>query len=141
MTTRVLIAEDSQLLGALLSDALRAHARVDVAEHLTGGEKLLDRYRALLSDGEKVHLLVLDIHLPGLTGLDVGRRARRLEGEKQVRAAPIVFFSSRTEDAEIHQALVDCFPARFVHKVDDAGPAKVAMEGALLIGSLLGQVR
>ena len=51
--------------------------------------------------------------------------------------APIVFFSSRDGDAEIQAAVADCFPARYVQKNDQEGPAAVALEGARLMRKLV----
>lgn len=137
MPGHVLVAEDSQLLAALLGDALRAHGVAGSVEVFPSGDTLLQRLQAHLEAGEEVALLVIDINLPGGSGLDVGRRARALEAERGRRPAPLVFFSSRDEDAEIASAVADCFPARFVHKIDRSGPARVAYEGARLIRSLL----
>ena len=137
MPGHVLVAEDSQLLAALLGDALRAHGVAASVQVFRSGEELLLRFGEHLRAGEHVALLIVDINLPKLSGLDVGRQARALEAEAGAQACPMVFFSSREEDAEIASAVAECFPARFVHKVDGSGPARVALEGAKLMRALL----
>lgn len=141
MPGHVLVVEDSQLLASLLGDALRAHGVASSVEVFADGAALLARYRAHLESGAPVALLVIDINLPKSSGLDVGRSARALEQERGAGPCPVVFFSSRAEDAEIASAVADCFPARFVHKIDRSGPAQVALEGARLIRSLFGAAR
>jgi FixJ family two-component response regulator len=64
----------------------------------------------LASDRPAPGCLVLDVHLPGLSGLDLQRRLAA-EG----RTLPIVFISAYTEDPVRHSALNDGAVA-FLHK-------------------------
>jgi DNA-binding response OmpR family regulator len=47
---------------------------------------------------QRVHLLVLDLMLPGMDGLAL---ARRLKGEQRTQAIPIVMLSAKGEEADI----------------------------------------
>lgn len=133
----VLVAEDTQLLAALLKDALAAHQVARRVMVFSTGPDFLDAYTQLLNDGKPVRLLVLDIMMPGLDGLDTGRMIRNLERHHKADPAPLVFFSSREEDDEIRAAVADCFPARFVRKRDSKSPALVALEGARLLRDIV----
>jgi CheY-like chemotaxis protein len=135
---RVLVAEDSNLLAALLKDALRAHGIADQVDVYKDGGAILDAYQTMVMLHERATLLVLDIQMPGPSGLVVGRTCRAYERQVKLGPAPIVFFSGRTEDDEIKAALADCFPARYVQKQGQGGPAQVVLEGVKLIRSLLG---
>jgi DNA-binding response OmpR family regulator len=139
MAARVLVCEDSTLLAALLKDALRAHVVGDVVDVYKDGPALLDAYRTAILLREPATLLVLDIELPGPSGLTIGRTCRAYEREAKMAPAPIVFFSGQDEDDEVKRAVVDCFPARYVRKHGQAGPATVALEGVRLIRSLVAQ--
>jgi DNA-binding response OmpR family regulator len=133
----VLVAEDSQLLATLLTDALKAHS---VAEQ-TEAHKTADAFYAALErrvrNSEPVSLMIIDINMPGENGLSLGRRVRELERSVGAMPAPIVFFSSRESDPEIVEAVAECFPARFVHKTDASGPGMVAFEGAMMMKKLM----
>lgn len=138
MKSRVLVCEDTVLLAALLKDALRAHVVADVVDVYKDGPALLEAYETALSQRERPALLVLDIELPGPSGLVVGRTCRAYEKKAGANPVPIVFFSSKAESDEIRGAVADCFPARYVQKSGQGGPALVALEGARLIRSLVG---
>lgn len=133
----ILIAEDSPLLLALLKDALLAHGVGGSVEGLPDAERLYEAYLRRMDELERVKLLVIDIGLPGEDGLSLGRRVRELERARGAWPTPMVFFSGRPEDDEIKRALSDCFPARYVQKFDEGGPAQVAREGALLMRRML----
>jgi two-component system, OmpR family, alkaline phosphatase synthesis response regulator PhoP len=51
---------------------------------------------------QRVHLLVLDLMLPGMDGLEL---ARRLKGEPRTQAVPIVMLSAKGEEADIVSGL------------------------------------
>jgi len=51
---------------------------------------------------QRVHLLVLDLMLPGMDGLAL---ARRLKGEPRTQAIPIVMLSAKGEEADIVSGL------------------------------------
>lgn len=133
----ILIAEDSLLLLALLKDALLAHRVGSAVEAFPDAERLYDGYARRLDEGEASRLLIIDIQLPGEDGLSLGRRVRDLERARGVLPAPLVFFSSRPEDDAITAAVGDCFPARYVQKLDEGGPAQVALAGARLMKRML----
>jgi two-component system copper resistance phosphate regulon response regulator CusR len=85
---RILLVEDDHDAAAVLAKGLREHAyAVDVA---ADGRQALEQ--AALSDYD---LIVLDVLLPGLDGLEVCRRMRR-DG----MTAPILMLTARDEPAQ-----------------------------------------
>jgi DNA-binding response OmpR family regulator len=66
---RVLLADDDPDLRGLLSLTLR-RAGYDVVEAADGVE-LLDRIEATIAKRDYFAVIVADVHMPGLTGLDV----------------------------------------------------------------------
>lgn len=133
----VLVAEDSGLLAALLKDAFQAHGVGDDVRVFKDGHSFVAGVAEALARQRRPRLLVIDIQLPGMDGLAAGREVRAMEASAGAPPVPIVFFSSREEDETITAAVVDCFPARFVRKEDQSGPATVALVGARLIRDLL----
>jgi DNA-binding response OmpR family regulator len=85
--TRVLVVEDEPQIVRVLRDYLQ-HSGFDVLTATDGPSAL----RAVRTG--KPDLMVLDLGLPGMDGLDVARAVRR-EGE-----LPIIMLTARTEEAD-----------------------------------------
>jgi two-component system response regulator VanR len=84
---RILIVEDEREI----ADLIEIHLRNEGFDVL----KAEDGERALrLLEGREVHLVILDIMLPGLDGLEICRRIRK------DRAIPILMLSARSEDMD-----------------------------------------
>lgn len=128
----VMIVEDSPLLATLLRDALVAHGVTDRVVVFPDATTFIDAYRRALLDETPPLLLVIDIVLPGLSGLAAGDRVRAMERGRQAQSVPIVFFSARPLDDEVRAAVDACFPARYVEK-DATGPAQVALQATKLL--------
>ncbi len=84
---RILVVEDEREI----ADLIEIHLRNEGFDVL----KAEDGERALrLLEGHEVHLVILDIMLPGLDGLEVCRRIRK------DRTIPILMLSARSEDMD-----------------------------------------
>ena len=84
---RILVAEDDRDIGRLVRDVLE-HAGFDVALAVDG-PSTLRAYRQAPPD-----LLVLDLGLPGLDGLDVARAIRRDSD------LPIIMLTARADESD-----------------------------------------
>lgn len=133
----ILVAEDSKLLLQLLRDALMAHQIGSQVVACPNGEALLALVEERLRCNQRAALYVLDIVMPGLSGIEVAHLLRPLERSAGVPPAPILFYSTRVLDSEITQAVGDCWPARYVHKE----PASRADQLAMAIVKLLDELR
>ena len=141
MTGEVWLAEDNTLLSVLLKDAVSAHVQAGKITVFRSADDLFGAYDArLASDKPRPVLFVIDIVMPDEDGLTLGRRLREREREAGQDPVPVVFYSARALDDEIDRALDDCFPARFVQKAGEDGPALVALAGAKLVRYLLDQM-
>ena len=69
---RIVIAEDQQMLLSALASLIRLEEDIEVAAQVTDGRKALDAIRTLKPD-----ICLLDIEMPGLSGLDVAEAVRR----------------------------------------------------------------
>jgi CheY-like chemotaxis protein len=96
----ILHAEDSMQVANLVSDMFSAEGwRIELC---TDGDAAL---RKLTSD-ERVDLLLLDNELPGVNGLDLVRRTRKMTHR---RRTPIVMLSGNDCETEAWRAGVDAF--------------------------------
>jgi DNA-binding response OmpR family regulator len=86
--TTVLLAEDDAGIAEPLSRALQREGHVVVV--VGDGHTALAR-----ADQEEVDLLVLDLGLPGMDGLDVCRRLRRVRPD-----VPVLMLTARTDEVD-----------------------------------------
>ena len=93
---RILLAEDDSEMRALLARALR-RAGYEVRECANGIE-LLEHLEVFCTEGEieKIDLVISDIRMPGLTGLEV------LEGLREEKGFPPMILITAFGDEETH---------------------------------------
>jgi two-component system phosphate regulon response regulator PhoB len=87
----ILVVDDEEDIVELVGYNLQREGfQVETA---TSGERALDRVRQQPPD-----LIVLDLMLPGMDGLDV---ARRLKNDARFRSIPIVMLTAKGEEADV----------------------------------------
>jgi PAS domain S-box-containing protein len=100
----VLVAEDNEI-NALLARSLlvKLGHRPVVA---TSGAAALEHWRAAHADGTPFDLVLMDVHMPGLDGLEAARRIRADERMHAARRTPIIALtaSAFAEDREACQS-------------------------------------
>lgn len=102
----IALAEDDPALRALLASALeRVGYRVAQVET---GEQLVAEVQRLLEEGEPLRLIVTDVRMPTLSGLEAARLLR-----KAGRATPLIFVTAygdawtRTQAAQVGAVLLE----------------------------------
>jgi len=123
----ILVAEDSKLLLQLLHDALTAHGLGTRVVPCRDGERLIEELLARCEGQGQVALYLLDIIMPGMSGIDLARRIRAIEQEHDITPTPILLYSTREQDAEIEAVVEECWPARFVRKEAGARADQLAI--------------
>ncbi len=94
---RVLVVEDSMTMRRIVIDSLRAFGEVEPVE-AESAEHALD----LLSTGPSIGLILLDWHLPGMSGLDFVKKA---QADQKLAAIPVVMVTSERTKANVIAAL------------------------------------
>jgi PAS domain S-box-containing protein len=96
----ILVAEDNEI-NALLARALlvKLGHRPTVA---INGASALDAWCAARADGAPYDLVLMDVHMPDIDGLEAARRIRAVEAERGERRTPIVALTANAfaEDRE-----------------------------------------
>ena len=96
----ILYAEQAPLVADAVRETLEAEGwRVEVCAR---GDEALGRLQA----GARFDLLILDFALPGLDGVELARRARRLP---RAASVPIIMFTDFEVEPEARRAGVDAY--------------------------------
>ena len=89
---KILVVEDESELANIIAEHLRSEGHLVVLE--SNGSKALER-----AGLEAFDLLILDLMLPGLDGLEVARRLRRSSGATTA-TVPILMLTARAEETD-----------------------------------------
>ena len=87
---RILVAEDDPSISTLLERVLRSEFEVTV---VTNGKQALS-----LAQTSPPDLLLLDVMMPGLDGLEVAKRARAMPNLKRI---PIIFITAKDGSMDV----------------------------------------
>lgn len=92
---RILHVEDNEAHAELVRRGFEDHRIANEIEHVMTGEEALDRLKSHLRVGELPDVMLLDLRLPGIDGLEVLNAIRDTEGLEQL---PVVILT--TSEAE-----------------------------------------
>lgn len=96
MTRQVLVVEDNELNLKLFCDLLSAHGFTVVGTR--DGREVMDMVRAARPD-----LIIMDIQLPHISGLDVIRALKSDEVLKTIPILAVTAFSGKGDDHRIRE--------------------------------------
>jgi two-component system chemotaxis response regulator CheY len=91
---RIMIVDDVATIRQIVS-AVMAGVGYEVVEAATGEEALA------IAAGKRVHLVLVDVNLPGISGLDV---VSKMRGIREYRSTPIVILAKGGKDENIVRA-------------------------------------
>ncbi|MBP2181631.1 response regulator [Amycolatopsis magusensis] len=118
---RVVVVDDHALVREGLAMVLAAQPGIAVAAQCAGGAELL----AFLASGEPVDVVLLDLYLPGMDGLETLRVLR----ERLAEPPPVLMLTTIGRRHEIRQALAQG-AAGFVVKDATGAELAAAVRGA-----------
>ena len=93
---RVLVVDDSEAWRNFVSRKLQQHSDLQVVGEVSDGPEAIEAAHEL-----RPHLILLDISLPSLNGLEVARRIRQISGESR-----IIFMSENRSPEIVEEALL-----------------------------------
>jgi CheY-like chemotaxis protein len=97
----ILLLEDDRTTAALTQQVLAGASITNPVEHFTSGEEAAKRIEGLAEAGEPPVLIVLDLSVPDLPGLEV---LQRMRARPELATVPVVMLSGSGEDADIERA-------------------------------------
>lgn len=116
---RVISADDTAMTRQQLADALSTMAK-DV-KSCENGFDFLVAWQQAVDHGAKIDLVILDVDMPVLDGINAAIAMRAVEKEAGLRPTPILFFTGNTLDPTFQRALNYLAPARHVAKSSAPG--------------------
>jgi CheY-like chemotaxis protein len=117
---RVFIVEDANLLRRIVKDLLSERNLFDEVIDCDDGDSFIEAYAKSLADGVRPGLVVLDINMPRLDGIDAALAMRAIETAMNIkRRTPILFFTTRVSDESFKAFLRDIGSARYIRKGED----------------------
>ncbi len=115
--SKVLLAEDSKLLREMAQEIFVKKGLTDNIQVFEDGEALIEAYIRALSSYETISLIVLDIRMPNVGGLEAGLAIRDVEKDFSAeKPVPILFFSAIRADDALRELINKLSPAAYVNK-------------------------
>ena len=112
----VLSAEDTALIRVALHDALLSHQIAKTVVSTENGFEALVAFHKAMRSKAKLDLLVLDVNMPILDGINLAVCIRAAEKSYGLAPHPILFFTSNLCDEPFRRALEYLTPARYINK-------------------------
>ena len=105
MAKRVLVVEDNELNLKLFCDLLRAHGHETLP--VRDGREALDQARAFAPD-----LIIMDIHLPHISGLDIIIALKAEEGLARVPVMAVTAYAGKGDEERIRAAGAEAYVSK-----------------------------
>jgi len=136
---RVFIVEDANLLRQIVKDLLSERNLFDEVIDCEDGESFVEAYAKSLADGIRPGLVVLDINMPRLDGMDAALAMRAIETAMDIkRRTPILFFSTRVSDDSFKAFLREIGSARYIRKGEDGDSERLGSRLLAVLERLIG---
>jgi len=95
----ILLVEDNPNDAEMTMRALRRHNLVNRVQWVKDGAEALERLAA--SEGQKPKLVLLDLKMPKVDGIEV---LRRMKADPALRAIPVVIMTSSNEERDVAES-------------------------------------
>lgn len=122
----ILIAEDSPMLREMLKDLLETERLAEEVIPCEHGVKMITSATEMVIDKKPLTLMILDISMPILNGINAAIAFRGVEAAFKVDRTPIVFFTGHKCDDNLKKILQHCRPALYINKGAVSRPDELA---------------
>jgi len=135
---KVIIAEDSKLLTELMIDLFKEKGYSKALITCSNGFSYIKELTRSLINKEKPNLIILDIFMPEMNGLNCCVATRAIEQEFQIeKPTPILFFTSSELDSAMKKTMEKYPPATHISKGDEADMQSMINRLEIVISKLL----
>lgn len=134
----VFIAEDSYSLRSALSELLISRKIAKKVIESGDGREFLAKITEAFKRGDTVSLVILDVNMPNIDGINAAKTLRALEdGFKRPSKVPILFFSVVKCDENFKRFIQLLTPAAYLNKGKEGSPEQLAERVYQIIKRLL----
>ncbi|OGF63426.1 MAG: hypothetical protein A2Y62_07230 [Candidatus Fischerbacteria bacterium RBG_13_37_8] len=112
----IFIVDDSKLLVQMINDYFIKNELSKKIILAYDGGSFITQYVQQLRAGEQIDLVILDIVMPVLSGINAAIAMRAIETAFSKERSPILFFSSKRADDQLLAAMKFCAPAHYICK-------------------------
>ncbi len=122
----VMAAEDTDGIRKTLVKLLGERGIAQNVVAAANGEEFLTRYHESIARGQAPNLLILDVNMPILNGINAAIGVRAAERAYSSPPCPILFFTSTQCDDSFKRVLQFTAPARYLNKGAEGTPEQFA---------------
>jgi len=134
----VFIAEDSYSLRSALSEILISRKIAKNVVEAGDGREFLSKITETFKKGGNVNLVILDVNMPNIDGINAAKTLRALEdGFRRSSKVPILFFSVVKCDENFKRFLQMLTPSAYLNKGKEGTPEQLAERVYQIIKRLL----
>lgn len=112
----IIVVDDSQLLVEMMKDYFEKNNLTKTIHLCYDGGAFIKQYTESLYQGEDIGLVILDIMMPILSGINAAIAMRAIEKGLGKERIPILFFSAKKADEQLIAAMKYCAPAHYICK-------------------------
>ncbi len=136
---QIMLADDSALAREVIIDQLVELKAARKVVALANGEEFIESFTRKMIEKTPPQLVILDIRMPGMNGINAGLSLRCIEkGFGVAKPVPLLFFSSVVCDDSLKAAMTRLKPARYINKGTGGTPDELATRIVSVISKLLG---
>lgn len=136
----IMLADDSHLAREVIVDKLLEIKAARKVSAYSDGEEFLMNFTTSLIEKRPPNLIILDIRMPGINGINAGISARCIEKAfRKTSPTPLLFFSSVVCDDVLKNAMKKLSPARYINKGSASNPDELADRIVRVISKLLAE--
>lgn len=111
-----IIADDSPVIRERLKEMLLSEGLATEVLSSKDGFDFISVFTSKVKGNQAVSLIVLDVEMPMLNGVNAAMAIRALEKGIPINPTPILFFTSQKCDEHFQKVLAYCKPAEYVNK-------------------------
>lgn len=113
---RIISADDTATIRESLAKTIQDNKLARNVTSVENGFEFLVTYQRAMDAGTRIDLVILDVEMPVLDGINAAIAMRAVEKGTGLPRTPILFFTSNTVDDTFTRALRYLAPARHLHK-------------------------
>lgn len=134
-----IIADDSPMIRERLKEMLLSECLATEVLSSNDGFDFISVFMSKVKENQVVSLIVLDVEMPLLSGVNAAMAIRALEKGVSLRPTPIIFFTSKKCDEHFKKILDHCKPAEYVNKGESSTPELLTSRVSYVARVLLDQ--